>query len=367
MGKETNFPYAGTPERYQKWEKEPVKLINVLEYTKKELGYHLPESLQKVEKAELTPEQAVDIDNRALQNPDCPNIVFGRPHAGEYVPQSLLDKMDRKAYGTLAMIDRGTEEIFKSEKILSVGTKISRLFVDPNRPPLMNMKVSNPRAVGKVFWYKGIYGENMYQEGKEPKNEEIEDLVERFYLPYYNGMMGSIGTLTDQRKSKNERVLVVDGHSAMVNAEFDFLWENYEIEDPKELPLFIIGDTLKDDDDKEIGFTCDKDIVDAFKEALEENFKSLPEGVQEALLAKSKSKKIVGVNEYLKGVHNVKFYGQRNEGVNSMQVELNEGMYVDDKNDNYYNSSYNYDKMKIVKGLIEKTCLDINPILKNKK
>lgn len=353
-----NFPYAGNAERYQKWEKEPVEVVNVLNLTEKEKGYKLPRAIQSFEGNELTPEQAVDIDNRALRNPDCPNIVFGRPHGGEYIPKSLLDKIDREAYGTLAMIDRGTAEIFRSEKIPSVGTKISRLFVDPNRPPLMDMDSGSAKAIGKVLWLKGIYGEDMYEAGKLPTEKEIEDLVERFYLPYYNGMMGTIGSLADRETNPGERILVVDGHSFPVSNDFKKVWEHYEVKDITGMPLFIIGDRE--------GTSCDPDIRQAFIQALENNFETLPEEQKKKLLKYSSSKRIIGVNEYMKGVHNVQFYGQKQEGVSSIQLELNESAYVDEKDGNYYDASYNDDNLQIIKKLIEKTCLDVNPLLKNK-
>ena len=353
----SKFPYAGNKERRNKWEKEPTEVVNTIEVIAKEKGFNLPGPLQKIKSNELTPKEAVDIDDKPLQNSDCPNIVFGRPHAGEFVPKDLYLRSTDEAKKTLAMLDRGTDIVFESKKIPSVGTKIHRVIVDPNRAPLLEVEPKNPAALGKVLWYQGIFGEDMYEKGKEPTQEEVEEIVERFYLPYYNAMMGTIGSLADRRKETSERILVVDGHSFPTSKDLQYVWDRYKIEKPEEMSLFIIGDRE--------GESCDEDIRKAFVEALEKNFDALNDEEKEKVLKNSKCKKIVGVNEYLKGVHNVQFYGQRSEGVNSLQLELNENAFVDEGG-GYYDASYVDENIEIVRKLIEKTCLDIDSILKNK-
>jgi len=351
------LPYTGSEERYNKWEKEPIKVVNAIETVAKEKGFKLPKPLQQIKGSELTPNEAVDIDDKPLLDPNCPNIVFGRPHAGEYIPKDLYSRSTDEAKKSLAMVDRGTDIVFKSENIPSVGTKISRLVVDPNRAPLLEAEIENPAVLGKVLWYQGGFGEDMYEEGKEPTIEEVKEIVERFYLPYYNAMMGTIGSLADRRKNEDERILVLDGHSFPTSKDLQYVWNRYKIEKPEEMSLFIVGDRE--------GESCDEDIREAFVEALENNFEELSDEEREKVLKNSKCKKIVGVNEYLKGVHNVQFYGQRKEGVNALQLELNENLYVDE-NGSYYDASYDEENLEIIKRLVEKTCLDIDPILKNK-
>lgn len=354
-----NFPFVGNKERYNIWEKEKFTLSSVLDGARKDLNCDPVESLQKIE-GEITPEKSVDVDDRALQKKDCPNIIFGRPHAGEYVPADIWDCFAEEGKVTAAMIDRGTERIFRSEEIPSVGTKIARVFIDQNRPPLPGMRTKGSAAIGGVLWKKGLTGKLMYEQDKEPSDEDIRRFSERFYLPYYNSMMGTIGSVADRRENKKERILVVDGHSFMVsdNDFFKPVCEHYGIENLKELPLFIIGDLD--------GKSCDQDIRDLFEQSLQKNFDELNNEVKESLLKNSSSGKIVGVNEFMKGARNVDFFGQRSEGINAIQLEVNEGMFVDEVNRDYLNASYNYDNLKVVKRLIEKTCLDVNKFLKNK-
>ena len=361
MKEQENFPFLGNKKRYEMWEKEPVEVVSSIDGAEKELGVSLPESLQKVEGKEITPEKSIDIDNRALQNKDCPNIVFGRPHGGEYIPSELWKNLSEDGKKTLPIIDRGTSEIFKSENISSVGTKISRFVVDPNRPPLPGIKMSKSKAPGEVLWKKSLSGADMFDEGAAPSSDEIRNLSEKFYLPYYNAMMATIGSLADRRESNQERVLIIDGHSFPISEDKDFepIWEHYEItpEELKKLPLFIIGDME--------GGSCDTDIVGAFSDSLEKNFNELTDEEKNLLLENSETKELIGKNKPFKGARNVEFFGQRKEGINSFQLELNESAFVDEDG-SYYDSEYNMKKIKIMKKLIEKTCLDIDPILKGK-
>lgn len=344
----SKLPFIGTKERYKKWETEPVTAINML----KELG--LP-SLQKIEGKELTPEKAVDIDGRALESINYPNIIFGRPHAGEFIPEGYWERTTEEGRRTMALVDRGTDMIFRSGEIPSVGTKITRFLVDPNRAPLLDMDSKNSRVPGKVLWYKGVSDEAIYKEGQEPTREEVADLVERFYLPYYNGMLKIVGALTDRKKNTDERILVIDGHSFPISANFKSYFEKYGLKDPENLPLFILGDSD--------GTTCDSDIQEAFILALKNNFSQLETKTREDLLGAIKGG-LIGINKPFKGVHNVHFYGQREQGVNCIQLECNETAYVNTKEGDYYNAEYNFGNMGQIQKLLEKTCKDIAPILK---
>lgn len=345
----STFPYAANSERYEKWEEGTVKVLNPLE----ELG--LP-SMQKIEGEALTPNKTVDIDDEALRDRNCPFVVFGRPHAGEFVPQELWEAATEEGKKSLAVIDRGTNDIFKSPKVPSVGTKMSRFIIDPNRPPLLGMAMDNKVAPGEVLWYKGVFGEEIYQEDKKPTKEKVQDMAESFYLPYHNGMMATVGSLADRRTNKSQRILVIDGHSFPISNNFQAILNRYGIKNIKEFPLFIIGD--KD------GKSCDTDIRNAFIKALEDEFNKLEKKNQDLLLKNSESGRIVGVNEFLKGAHNVDFYGQRREGINAIQLEINEGMFVDEKEGDYFQSTIDRERVIIVKKMIEKAALAVDSVLK---
>lgn len=349
--------YLSYAESGKEKREQPMKVTNILE------ELNLPRLLD-LEK-ELNGENVIDLDNKALEKENCPFIVYGRPHVGEYIPNEILEKMNEGGKKISAILDRGTQEVFKTDDIPSVGFKISRFVVDMNRAPRLESSPENPLTPGKVLWYEpAIDDENeidfkgkIYKEGQEPNGEEVQDLVEKFYLPYYNTMMGTIGSLTDRRESNDQRIFVIDGHSFPISENLDSYFESYGIKNSKELPLFILGD--------QDGEKCDEDIRESFAKSLEKRFYELPEKDQEFLLSKLKTNQIVGLNNPFKGVHNVSFYGAREQGINAIQLELNEAPLVDEINGNWFNFSYNERGIKLIKSIVHKASMDVDHLLKN--
>ncbi|MBI3685440.1 N-formylglutamate amidohydrolase [Candidatus Azambacteria bacterium] len=337
----SQFPFVMDMEKRER----PVKVLNALE------ARGLP-TRQSIESDEITPENAVDVDDRALRERECVSVCFGRPHAGEYIPSDLWERATEEGKDTFIFVDRGTSEIFRSKDIPSVGTKLSRFIVDPNRAPLLEQ---NSKVPGKVLWYKGIRGGTMYKAGQEPTGEEVRNLAEDFYVSYYNKMMGVIGSLAD-RRGDNERILVIDGHSFPISSVVHDYFKLYGVENPEELPMFIIGDAD--------GTSCDQDIRDAFTHALEKNFNALDDSIKKRLTKHIKGG-LVGVNHPFKGAHNVEFYGERQKGVNTFQLECNEAAYMDEVDNNYNTGAYNEENILIIQKLIEKTCKNIDHLLKN--
>lgn len=352
------FIYTENDERRELQEKE-IPVVNFMQ----EQGVPSRESLRL---EMLSGVESVETHFEPFREKEVSNVIYGLPHAGELAPKDIYDRMTDEGRETLPLIDVGTPEIFRSQKIPSVETKMSRFIVDPNRAPdfTPDGQTVEGKPPGKILWKEGVRFGSMYQEGLEPDESEIKKLAEQFYLPYYNKMMAGIGMLTDRRSSPNQRVLVLDGHSFPITENMKSYFDHYKITDPEKLPLFILG--TRD------GESADSDIVEAFAESLDRNFKKLPFEQQELIRSIIKGD-IVGLNDYLKGVHNVKFYGARDQGVNAIQVECNELGYVDrDAMQNmpgyqrWSSFRYNSEKMSILRGVIEQSALDIDPILKKK-
>jgi len=349
---------------------ESMPVTNLLE------KLNLP-ALQKAE-AELSGQNCFEVDDKALQNPDCPNVVVGRPHAGEYIPTELLDRMTPEGQRGIALIDRGTQLVGQSDKFPSVVFKISRFVVDPNRAPVPETAMQKISiAPGEVLWTKGAMdgkqfdmNRSIYKEGEEPDEETIKKLVEKYYMPYYNATMGTLGALLDRRKDTTERVLLLDVHSYPISGNLKTYYDHYGIKDPRELPLFTIGWG----NEEKGPARCDQDIREAFASALENNYESLPTKDKQVITGKLKGK-LVARNEVLKGVHNVKFYGERQKGINALQLELNEAAFVDeepmdddlDGKTDWFKFRYNQKGLEIVRKLVEQSILDIDSLLKNKK
>ncbi|MDO8593421.1 MAG: N-formylglutamate amidohydrolase [bacterium] len=348
-----NFPFIDNAHRVESRE-QPQKVYNVME------ARGLP-SRPEMRMAEMTGENAVVKGFKPLTSADCPNVVIGIPHAGESAPLNIRGRLTEEGDETMALLDLATPEIFQSKKIPWAQFGITRFVVDPNRSPEfdINKKTEHGKPPGTILWSEGIRFGPMYKEGTQPTPEEVEALAERYYLPYYNTIMGAVGTLIDRRKDKSkERVLIIDGHSFPVTDDLKPYYTHYGIEDPKKLPMFILGTRE--------GEGCDDDVVEAFEQALQNNYDNLPPEDRE-LISKDVGGPLFIRNHYMKGVHNVKFWGaaHKEHGINALQIECNERAYMDrPKGGAWKDFSYNEKKQSILHELIEKTALDLDPLLK---
>lgn len=348
------FPFADTTRRLESREK-PQRVYNVMR------ANGLPER-KDMQDLELKGENAVIRGFKPLSEVDCPNVVIGIPHAGELIPGFLKGRFTPEGEETLPNTDLGTPELFKSEKIPWAQFKVSRWIVDPNRPPVFEAKekLKEGEAPGKtVLWTEGLHLGRMYKEGLQPSAKVAEILAERYYLPYYNAIMSAIGSLADRRKRpQRERILLVDGHSFPMTSNTKNWYDQYGIEDMNTMPIFILGT-------KE-GKGCDDDIIEAFEVALEKNYAALPQE-DRALMRAGVGGPLFIRNYHMKGVHNVQFWSdvRREHGINAIQVECNEGAYIDrDPPDKWESFKYSPKKQSIMQKLLEKTLLDIDPILK---
>lgn len=352
MVEQPHFPFVDNKSRLESRE-QPQRVYNVME------ARGLP-SRPEMRRTEMRGEDAVVKNFKPLVDPDCPNIVIGIPHAGESVPENLKDRLTEEGNETLSITDLGTPEIFRSNKIPWAQFGISRYVVDPNREPAFEQKKSeHGTPPGTILWTEGMYFGPMYKAGQQPSPEEAEALAERYYLPYYNTVMGAVGTLADRRKDKKkQRVLIIDGHSFPITDNVKHWYKHYGIEDPKKMPMFILGTRE--------GEGCDDDIIEAFEAALQENYNALPEE-KKKLIAKDAGNPLFLRNYKMKGVHNVKFWGKYHQeyGINALQIECNERAYVDRSPEGSWESfTYNEEKMAILRELIEKTALALDPLLK---
>ncbi|MFA6043319.1 MAG: N-formylglutamate amidohydrolase [Patescibacteria group bacterium] len=343
-----HFPYI--QEGQEAREREPVSVVNAFQ----ERGLPSREDQRVVE---ITGEQSVVEHLEPLQAQNAPNVLYGVPHGGELVPKDLHDRMTEEGRETSVMIDLNTPDIFRSERIPSVETKISRYIVDPNRAPDFRPEEAfEPgKAPGKILWKTGANMGPMYE--REPSADEIQEYAKKFYLPYYNRMMGTVGTMLDRRASPSERVLILDGHSFPVVEDLRKYYQHYGIDQPELLPMFILGD--RD------GEGCDPDIMQRFRVGLERGFQELSEQDQ-ALLQRSMKGPLVSQNEFLKGVHNVAFWGARDQGANAIQIEMNESAYVDRQGSSWEKFTYNPQKITLMQRIIERASLEVNELLKRK-
>lgn len=348
-------------------ERRFLEVVRPLDLLKKK-GLRPLEPLQDLEQGEISPENFIGTDLRALEKVDCPNILIMMPHSGEYAPKNLYNRLTEEGKKFAAKVDAGTVAIGRSEKILSMWPKIARLCgFDLNRRPFGKDAILG--APGSFVWRETGDGSPVYRQREEPTSEEMAYLSGEYHDRYYTKILDLLDKLSARNNMQKQRVLAIDLHSfsdtKSKNKDISELWKRFMTPEKmselqKENPLFILSDRS--------GLSCDADIKDALMRALESNFvNSLTQEERSLLSANTQPQEIVSVEKYFPtGGYNTEFASeQRKQGrlhMNLIQVEMNEAAYVDFV-DGYDDAQYDHKKLEIMKKLLQKSLLDVNMVI----
>lgn len=335
-----------------------VRPVDIL----RSMGFNPLEPLQRFETDEMLPKQIADVDVRALEKMDTPNIILNMPHAGEFVPECFWSRMTEDGKKSTAKLDAGTAYIYRSSEMVNIQSRISRWALDLNRKAhLEDMQPEN--SPGSLMWKSSIAGTPVYAEGQEPSHTEEEEFATLYYDAYYEQLNEVIDLVS--KRNEGGRTLVIDGHSFPPEIDdMKGVWEKYRpyIGDmnPSCAPLFVLADKQ--------GLSCDEDIKASLSAALQENYAALSDE-KKALLNENggiDQNEIVSVDKYLDaGAYNSEFFGNRRkqgERINMIQIETNEAAFVDFSK-GYFDAQYDFGKLEIVKKLLEKSLLKIAPLL----
>jgi N-formylglutamate amidohydrolase len=349
-----SFIMADDAERREERETQKTHVVNIRE----EEG--LP-SRPEMREGDITGNDVVMEYLEPLRRADAPHVLIGIPHEGELVPEDLASRLTEEGRDTLIYTDVATRDVFGSPDIPHIAFGVSRYVTDPNRVPDFGLTppTGQGKAPGKIFWRDGIHFKPLYRGGEEPTPEEAYAMAERFYLPYYRAMMGAVGQMLDHRGNpREERVLVIDGHSFPINEDMRPYYEHYGVKDPENLPLFILG--TRDNQ------SCAPDILEEFARLLKVNFESMPASERKHLLERIPGG-LVGKNMPFKGVHNVRFWGQQGQGVSCIQVECNERGYSTGGDKTGRDEKIDPERVHRMQQLIEQTAKQMEPLLRGEK
>ncbi len=110
-------------------------------------------------------------------------ILISVPHGGDKTPPELQDRTALSPKDIFEDGDAFTRDIyqFKGKVEAFVEANIGRAFVDLNRAPT-DRPPQNPDGVVKSHT---VYEVPVYQEGKYPDDELIEEILEKYYYPYH--------------------------------------------------------------------------------------------------------------------------------------------------------------------------------------
>lgn len=219
-------------------------------------------------------------------------VVLAMPHVGQYIPDDIklrLNDLGQRIDDTDWWVDQLYEGLLEEPTV--VKATFSRYVVDANRAPSDESLYPGQNTTG-VCSPLSFDGEPLYRHGQEPDQAEIEDRIARFHTPYHQALAAQLARV----KAKHGVAVLYDCHS--IRSHIPYLFDG-------ELPVFNIGTNG--------GTTCHGQIEDAVVRVCQQ-----ATGYSYAL------------NGRFKGGWTTRHYGQPDEGVHAIQMELGQRAYMDE-------------------------------------
>lgn len=220
-------------------------------------------------------------------------LLISLPHDGSRIPDALAARMTpsaRRAPDTDWHVSRLYD--FARELGASILRPFhSRYVIDLNRPPddVSLYPGQNTTGLCPIVQFSG---EPVYQPGAEPDEAEVAARIDVYWRPYHDALQAELARL----RALHGRVLLWEGHS--IRGECPFLFEG-------RLPDLNLGTAA--------GASC----APARQRALE------------AVLATDTGHDHV-VNGRFKGGYITRHYGRPDEGVDAVQLEISQRIYMDE-------------------------------------
>ncbi len=304
---ELSFAYTETLEKRLQ---QPIRVVTL----ERESG-----QISK-KKSMLSPDRAIVKNIAPLLRSNCPHVIVGIPHSGTVVPEDLYRRMSAAGKRQLFQIDAGTNRIGNFSEFPSVCSLWNKHVSNLNRAPLgnkpraaenhqPNIRKSMTAIVNPFEKTKGQF-RPAFRVGQEPTIEEVQQLAEITYVPYYHEAMGLMASITDRMQHGKDRALFIDLHSFPPGqTKHDLSAE--ELLGTSSLDYFSLFNLGWQNDYGQV--SCDTDIVMSLRQSIIHEFRKLPADVQEKLtgkkLFKITDKDIVDIGSSLQGTQNAEFWG----------------------------------------------------------
>ena len=218
------------------------------------------------------------------------SVVLGLPHTGTLVPPEILDGFNETGKA-LADADWHIDRLY-SDLILgltTVRTPVHRYVIDVNRDPEGQSLYPGQNTTGlcPVTDFDGL---PIYREGRAPDAAETLRRLEAYHRPYHAVLEAEL----DRVRAKHGFAILYDCHS--IRSHIPFLFEGT-------LPDFNIG--------TDSGKTCAPDLA---------------EGVEAVCRAAEGYSTVV--NGRFKGGWTTRHYGDPQNGIHAIQMELAQSTYM---------------------------------------
>ncbi len=232
------------------------------------------------------------MDTHILRRGSAPLLV-SVPHDGTAIPDAIATRMTESARAVpdtdwhiarlYAFVSR-----FRASMIVP---RYSRYVVDLNRPPDDVSLYPGQNTTGLCPAVQ-FSGEPVYRDGLAPGNDEIVRRVERYWRPYHTALRQEL----DRLRERHGRVLLWEGHS--IRGEVPFLFDG-------RLPDLNLGTAS--------GASCSPALRAALTDVLsaQDEFDWVIDG-------------------RFKGGYITRHYGRPADGVEAVQLEISQRVYMDE-------------------------------------
>jgi N-formylglutamate deformylase len=247
-------------------------------------------------------------------------LLISVPHDGTLIPADIASRMVPAAR-RVPDTDWHVARLYAFAREFGASMIVprhSRYVVDLNRPPDDTSLYPGQNTTGLCPMVQ-FSGEAVYLDGQMPDEDEVGERVERYWRPYHDALRGEL-----------ERIHA--GHGRVT------LWEGHSIRG-SELPFLFDGRLP----DLNLGTAGGRSCSPALQARLE------------GVLAAQDGYDFV-VNGRFKGGYITREYGEPARGIDAVQLEISQRVYMDE-------ASYAYDESKATQaqptlaGLLEATLL----------
>lgn len=227
-------------------------------------------------------------------------FILSVPHCGTAFPEELKEAFIAEKMAQPDDTDWFVHELynFASELgITIIHARYSRWVIDLNRDPESKPLYNDGRIITALTTTTDFFGNPIYvSEAYHPDHAEVERRLEKYYWPYIN----KVHALLDERKREFGKVILWDAHSI----------RHFVPTIRKEIfPDMILGTND--------GQSADQKLIDITLNALQ------------------KSARQVNYNDPFKGGFITRNFGNRENNVHALQLEMNKILYMDDEELNF--------------------------------
>jgi N-formylglutamate deformylase len=140
-------------------------------------------------------------------------IIVSVPHCGTFFPAEVKDQFEPKLVGAPDDTDWFVHKLYEfapSMGITLIHATVSRWVIDLNRDPENIPLYTDGRIITALCPTTNFLGHSLYKdERKSVLANEVESRLSKYYTPYHNALSG----LLDDAKAKFGKVLLWDCHS----------------------------------------------------------------------------------------------------------------------------------------------------------